>query len=505
MARYKETEKTQGYFIPVVLSEQIIEGTYEYTLRHLIDNKLDLRIFDKKYSNDETGASAINPKILLKVILYCYNQGILSSRKIAAMCETHMTTRALAEDTQPHCTTISNFVSGMGEEIEKVFTEVLLVCDELKLIGGKMFAQDGCKLPSNASKEWSGTKEELQGKYDNIQKISREIIEKHKSNDRIGRDERERDEKKLERLDRKAEKIRGFLKTHEDRTGAGGETVKSNITDNESGKIKGAHGTIQGYNGLAVADGKNQVILAAKAYGTVAEGQFFSEMLEETEKNLRVVSGKKKPLEGTVMLADTAHFSEDNLQAAKKKKVIAVIPDQQYRNRDEVLKDGERREGKERFDARYFKHVKKGNYYLCPNGKKLAFRCKTTLIRREGNKYESKESDCAGCPYADRCVHSKKSKKKYRTLFIPILKYKENLSQEMRENIDKPKDRKLYANRMKIIEPVFGNITYNKGMSRFMLRGQGKVTVQWQLYCIVHNIGKCNMAERGRKRGKGAI
>jgi hypothetical protein len=280
--------------------------------------------------------------------------------------------------------------------------------------------------------------------------------------------------------------------------------VKSNITDNESGKIKGAHGTIQGYNGIAVADSRNQVIIAANAWGTVAEGQFFSEMLDKAEKNLRVITGKKKPLEGTVMLADTAHFSEDNLQAAKRKKVTAVIPDEQYRNRDEDLKEGKRREGKERLDARYFKYVKKGNYYICPNGKKLVFRCVTQLARREGNKYESKASDCAGCPYAERCIYSKKGKKKYRTLFIPILKYKENLCQQMREDIDKPKYKKLYANRLKIIEPVFANITYNKGMSRFMLRGQGKVSVQWQLYCIVHNIGKCNMAARGRKRGKKA-
>jgi hypothetical protein len=182
----------------------------------------------------------------------------------------------------------------MSQEIEKVFTEVLLVCDELTLIGGKMFGQDGCKLPSNASKEWSGTKEELQEKYENIKEISRRIIEKHKQNDRTGKAEKEKDEKKLENLERKANKILEFLETHEDRKGAGGETVKSNITDNESGKIKGAHGTIQGYNGIAVADSKNQVIIAANAYGTVAEGQFFSEMMDKTEENMRVVSGQKK-------------------------------------------------------------------------------------------------------------------------------------------------------------------------------------------------------------------
>ena len=166
--------------------------------------------------------------------------------------------KALAEDTEPHYTTISDFISGMSIGIEKVFTEVLLICNEMKLINGKMFAIDGCRLPSNASKEWSGTKKELQKKYDKLQKMIQKIMEKHRETDRIGKKEHEEDIKKLERLDKKAEKILEFLNTHEERRGASGAIIKSNITDNESGKIKGPHGVIQGYNGIAVADSKNQ-------------------------------------------------------------------------------------------------------------------------------------------------------------------------------------------------------------------------------------------------------
>ena len=45
------------------------------------------------------------------------------------------------------------------------------------------------------------------------------------------------------------------------------------------------------------------------------------------------------------------------------------------------------------------------------------------------------------------------------------------------------------------MEPVFANITYCKGINRFTLRGQKKVSAQWKLYCMVHNIGKCAVAE----------
>ena len=98
MARYKDTDREQGRLLAVNLSEQLVEGTFEYTLNGLIDEKLDLRVFDKKYKNDLTGATAINPRIMLKVILYCYSLGIISSRKIAKMCETYIVVKALAED-----------------------------------------------------------------------------------------------------------------------------------------------------------------------------------------------------------------------------------------------------------------------------------------------------------------------------------------------------------------------------------------------------------------------
>jgi transposase len=222
MAHYKTTEKDQGQFLPVQYSEQILPGTFEHTLRWLIDEKYDLSVFDLKYSNDFTGAAAIQPKILLKIILYCYHMGIISSRKIARACETNMVVKALAEGTEPHYTTISDFVSGMPREVEKVFSEVLLVCDEMELVGGKTYATDGCKLPSNASKEWSGTKKELGEKYENLKKISREIVERHRENDRAGKKEREADEKKLEKLEKAADKIFEFLETHGDRRGARG-------------------------------------------------------------------------------------------------------------------------------------------------------------------------------------------------------------------------------------------------------------------------------------------
>ncbi len=161
MAKYKDYDYSQGKFIPINFDKQILPGTFEHTLHYLIDNDLDLSAFDLRYRNDETGAPAYDPRIMLKIVLYAYSKGITSSRKIADCCNENVVFMALSADTRPHFTTIADFISSNDQETVKLFLEVLFICDRMGLIGKEMFAIDGCKLPSNASKEWSGTKKDL--------------------------------------------------------------------------------------------------------------------------------------------------------------------------------------------------------------------------------------------------------------------------------------------------------------------------------------------------------
>ncbi len=108
MARYKEYDYTQGKIIPIHFEKQILPRTFEYSLHYLIDHEIDLSIFDLRYRNDETGAPAYDPTIVLKIILYAYSRGITSSRKIAQCCRENIIFTALSADTQPH------FATGVG-------------------------------------------------------------------------------------------------------------------------------------------------------------------------------------------------------------------------------------------------------------------------------------------------------------------------------------------------------------------------------------------------------
>lgn len=82
MARYKVID-TNPRLLPVNLAAQLLPGTCERAVDHLLDHAIDLSGFDVRFRNDTTGAPAYPPAVLLKVVLCAYARGIVSSRAIA--------------------------------------------------------------------------------------------------------------------------------------------------------------------------------------------------------------------------------------------------------------------------------------------------------------------------------------------------------------------------------------------------------------------------------------
>ena len=236
MAKYKHVNYDQGQLIPVDFTKQIIPRTFEHTLNYLIDNQVNTSIFDEKYNNDETGAPAYDPGIMLKIILFAYSRGITSSRDIALACRENITFKSLSANSEPDFTTIAAFVSSMTGEVINIFCEVLLVCSELDLIGGEMFAIDGCKITSNASKEWSGTFTDLKKKKEKFEKTISYLKRMHKKADqkemKSPRNKNE-DKEHIDKIKKKVNKIKKFLEENEPKSKSRIGEKQSNITDNE--------------------------------------------------------------------------------------------------------------------------------------------------------------------------------------------------------------------------------------------------------------------------------
>ena len=492
MAKYIETEASQGQgiFLSINLEEQLIPGTFEYMLDKLIGNQIDISVFDKNYKNDDTGAPAIHPRILIKLVIYGYSKGVKSSRGLEELCKNNIIAKALAEDTEPHWTTIAGFISGNEDGFKNIFIKVLTYCSELRLIGGETFAVDGCRLPSNASIDLTGTEKDLEKRLGIYRRMAENHIEKHKRHDeqKITDKETERHfQERQNKLNRRIEKIEHFLEKLEKKEGRRVKEIKSNVTDNESALIFDSKKYIQGYIGMAVTDKKGQIIVGAQAVGSANEGEHFPQMLGRTLANIDESGLKRKKKTKPVMLADKNYFSEENLKACKEHGVEAVIADRRYKQRLGNEKNI-------RYETDDFKYYKNGDYYKCPNGKKLAYKGTRPLDGQEGKSYKASMKDCRVCPLKTKCLKSKKdiSEIKHgRTLLIHESNSAGSLSGILRKKLNTREYQDIYAYRLQIIEPVFSNITYCKGLDRFTLRGKKKVNAQWQAYCIMHNLGKC--------------
>jgi len=344
------------------------------------------------------------------------------------------------------------------------------VCDRQGLIGRELFAIDGVKLPSNASKARSGTRKEFQ-----------------------------REARKMARLKQEAEHIRTWLQAHpHDRTGVRGSLRKSNRTDNESAKMATGKGVIQGYTGVAVVDDRQQIIVAAQAHGVGQEQELLGSAVEAIQA-LRT--------EATVLTADAGYHSEANLQQLAEAGIDAYLPDNGYRRRDPRYTGQERHRRQPAplwnktpqpakrpvFAVQDFQVADDHSHCVCPAGARL-YRNGHHRDRRGkvALKFTGRQTDCGRCMLRGRCLRSPQTTPVRQVSLVlgPTVGKPESPTARMRRKIDSPLGREILTRRFATVEPVFGNLRYNKRLDRFTLRGRTKVDGQWKWYCLVHNIEK---------------
>jgi transposase len=495
MARYKNYDYSQSLLIPVSLEVQLMPGTLEFAIQALVEHRMDMSVFDGNYQNDETGRKAYDPKILLKVILLAYSRGLISSRQIERACSENVTFMAMSCNQRPDHSTIASFVSSMKDQILPLFCDILLVCEQENLLGGTIFALDGLKLRSNASMDWSGKVSEISKKREKIEQKVKLLMEEQITTDKDDGNvlaDRLNREQQIEKLHRQADRIDKWLRKNDAKISTTtGRELQSNVTDNESAKMKTPHGTIQGYNGQALVDGKHQIIVHAEAFGNGQDNQHLAPMIEGAKDNIKKIGQSEDYFENKIFTADSNYHNQDTLKKCLKENLDAYIPDLRFRTRDARFSTRLRSKPKKskKYVLEDFRYDEVKDQYICPNGKTLKLNLKDSIrYRNIYRRYLADEKDCKQCSLKSRCFYRKNTKR--RSLDVPIGADEDNYSKAMGEKVDSDKGRKIYPQRMAIVEPVFANIRTQKHMDRFTFRGKIKVNIQWMLYCMVHNIEK---------------
>ncbi|HSQ87027.1 MAG TPA: IS1182 family transposase [Desulfobacterales bacterium] len=494
MAKYKKYDYSQSLLIPVSLEDQLMPGTLEFAIHTLVEERMDISVFDVKYQNDETGRRAYAPKILLKIVLLAYSRGLISSRQIERACCENVTFIAMSCNQRPDHSTIATFVSSMKDQIKPLFRDILLVCEQENLLGGTFFAIDGCKMLSNASKGWSGKISELQNKKEKIEHKIKLLVEEHIEKDKEEHIEKGQAlanrEKQIRRLQQQADKIEKWLAENEKKIGSNGKELRSNVTDNDSTKMYTSHGTVQGYNSQTIVDSKHQVIVHGEALGRGPDNENLPPVVDGAKENLQSIGKSPDYFEGKILTADSSYHSIPNLNKCIEEKLDAYIPDNRFRNRDKrfASRVGYRPRSKQ-FTFADYQYDRETDQFICPNGKRLKRLAKPRLHNGKLLKsYASEETDCKHCRIRAKCLRYKDAKRRHLTYYADASG--ENISHAMIKKIETEKGRKIYPQRIAIVEPVFANIRVQKRMDRFNLKGKIKVNIQWLLYCMVHNIEK---------------
>ena len=423
---------------------------------------LDLsKIYGHYGRRDGRGKAAYHPVMMVRVLLYGYCVGVMSSRRMERASHDDIAFRYLCADQHPDHDTISDFRRQHLPVLAQMFTQVLQLCDKAGLVKLGHVAIDGTKLQANASKHKAmsynrmeekerqlraevekllaeaeatdaaedalygkGNRgDDLTGEMARRESRLKKIAEAKAALEQEAREHAEaakkaaeaKQEERLKKEQERGKKFGGHPPRIPDPEQARPEpTAQRNFTDPESrimpdGGHKGSF--VQAYNAQIAVDDKAQIIVAAEITQESNDKRQLAPMLERVEQNMGA-----KPEAAT---ADAGYFSEDQLT------------DKRVEGIELYVATGKQKHGEAEPPGLLEPRDPSGSAVEC---------------------------------------HSAKEK--------------------MKQRLKTDAGRALYKMRKAIVEPVFGQIKAARGIRAFLLRGIGKVQAEWKLICATHNLLK---------------
>jgi|SRR5215207_4693661 len=471
---FRPYDPEQMLLLSPVVQEWLPEGHLAHFVSDLVESgALDLSAIYAAYA-EERGYPPYDPRLMVKLLLYGYASGVVSSRKLERASYEDVAVRMLCADQHPDYRSIARFRARHLEALGELFVQTLRLCRQARLVGLGALALDGTKLRANASRHKAMSyarmvkvEAQLEAEIAAIRANVRALLEEAEAVDaaedeRYGPDRRgdelpeelRRREQRLARIreakqaleaeaaaaesGRRAELEAEGKKPRRPRDRADAYAPKPgaqrNFTDPESKIMKTADGAFhQCYNGQAVVDARRQVIVAAELSVESPDARLLAPALAQLADNLEAI-GAELTADAT-LTADAGYFSGDNIRITSER---GLNP-----------------------------HIATGRF---------------------------KHSEPA--PPAPRGRIAKTATPKQR----------------MARKLRTKKGRAVYARRKAIVEPVFGQIDTVQNGRRLLLRGETPARAQWRFTCAIHNLLKLHRAggialidepAQGRKRASG--
>lgn len=449
---YQPYSPRQAYLLPPSPLEWLPAGHPAYWMLDVVA-ALDLSEFYAYYERQARGAPPFNPQMMVGLLLYGYCVGVASSRKIERRTYEDVAFRVIAGGQHPDHTRISEFRRIHLKALERLFVQVLRLCQKAGLVKLGHIAIDGTKVKANASKHKAMSYEYMKKKEAELEQRVRELLSAAEAADQqedreYGKgvrgdelpEELRRAESRLERIreakaaleaeakQQREQKPREKKPSDDDgrppvdkaselpshrvptlKDGSPTPKAQRNFTDPDSRIQKAGNGFIQGYNAQTAVDAERQIIVAHAVTNQSPDVEHLVPMLDRVNENCQQAPKK--------MSADTGYFSDQNVHETEARGVEPYI---------------------------------------------------ATGRQKHGEIPVSTK----GRPKANL-----------------------TLKERMRRKLATKKGAQVYARRKAIVEPPFGYIKAARGFRQFLLRGIEKVRGEWSLICLTHNLLKLHAAE----------
>jgi hypothetical protein len=314
----------------------------------------------------------------------------------------------------------------------------------------------------------------------------------------------DQEKKYIKTLKERISKINRWMQENDDKIGKSGKPIKSNVTDNDSAKMKTSNGVIQGYDGIASVDDKHQVVVHAEAFGEAQEHDLLQPMVESTRDNLDAIDSESDVFTDAKVTADAGFHNEKNMKYLADNNIDGYVADTYFRKRDPRFNDVEKYKEQHRkalakkrvtrtFTVDDFRFADDKSYCICPAGKRLYRNGGNTYTNgRHSIRFKGPKMHCVPCKLRAKCLRfPDRTETRAVAYFTGRSRAKEETyTALMKKKIDSDSGRAIYSKRIGTVEPVFAHIRHAIGLDRFTLRGNTRVNIQWKLYCIVHNLLK---------------
>ncbi|TCS97793.1 IS1182 family transposase, partial [Aquabacter spiritensis] len=362
MSNFRQVDRKTGFLLPPSVDEWLPERHLARFVVEVID-QLDLSPMVKAYRG--SGSASYHPSVLLGLLVYGYATGVFSSRKLERATYDSVAFRFIAANDHPDHDTIAVFRRRFLGDIERLFTDVLMLAREAGMLKMGTVALDGTKVKANASRHSalsyaraSQIEAQLQAEVKELMALAEaadkadvpdgmsvpeELARREKRLERIAEAKAAIEARAKERFAREQAEHEAKLKAREDKLKAREDKAKKkgrkpggkpplpptagpgpkdqvNLTDEDSRIMPVAGGGFdQAYNAQAAVAAGSMLVVCRDVVQAPNDKQQIEPVLDQLT-GLPEALGKAETL-----LADSGYFSQANVEACAETEITPLI------------------------------------------------------------------------------------------------------------------------------------------------------------------------------------